>query len=197
MKVKHVVQSLALLSLLCLPAAAQDKKSAPMDEKAMMDKMMQAGTPGAAHQKLEPLAGKFTVKSKMWSDPSKPPQESTGTAERNWILDKRFLEERFQGSYGGHPFTGIGTFGYDNVTKKYVGTWIDSMSTSVTTSKGSLDGKVLKYKGMMSDPMSGKEMPYTMHYTLTSNDSHTVEMWGAGPNGKQMKWMEMVYTRTR
>lgn len=91
-------------------AADKAKEGKAMDDKMMMDKMVQAGTPGAAHQKLEPLAGKFTVKSKMWTDPSKAPQESTGTAERTWIFDKRYLEERFQGNYAGQPFNGIVTF---------------------------------------------------------------------------------------
>ena len=166
-----------------------------MDDNLMMDKMMQAGTPGAAHQKLEPLAGKFSIQSRMWIDPSKPPQESSGTAERTWIMDKRYLEERFEGDYGGHPFAGIGLYGYDNVTQQYVSSWIDSMSTSLTVSRGQLNGNVLTYEGMMSDPMSGKESPFSMTYTLRSNDTQSVEMHGAGPDGKQVKWMEMVYTR--
>lgn len=168
-----------------------------MDDKMMMDKMVQAGTPGAAHQKLEPLAGKFAVQSTMWTDPSKAPQESTGTAERTWIFDKRYLEERFQGDYAGHPFNGIGIYAYDNITRQYVSSWIDSMSTGLTISKGELSGDTFTYQGMMSDPMSGKETPFTMIYQLAGNDAHTVEMWGAGPDGEQVKWMEMVYTRVR
>lgn len=201
MKVKRVVQSMAVVAAMQLGAlvqAADPPKHAPSpDEKAMMEKMAQAATPGAAHKKLDPLAGKFNVKSTMWMDPSKPPEESTGTSERKWIMGNRYLEENFQGSSGGQPFTGLGTMGYDNVTKSYVGTWIDSMSTGVTTSRGALNGNVIKYKGMMSDPMSGKEVPYSMTLTMAGNDSHTMEMWGPGPNGKNVKWMEMVYTRAK
>jgi hypothetical protein len=36
-----------------------------------------------------------------------------------------------------------------------------------------------------------------MQTTITSNDSHTLEMWGPGPHGKEMKWMELVYTRVK
>lgn len=201
MKLHRIAQSLvvsASLTLSGLALADAPKQAAPTpEEKAMMDKMMQAGTPGAAHKKLDPLAGKFSVKSKMWMDPSKPAQESSGTSERKWIMGDRYLEEHFQGSYGGQPFTGMGAWGYDNVTKKYFGSWLDSMSTSMTVARGGLEGKVLKLKGMMSDPMSGKETPYTMSVTLAGNDSHTVEMWGPGPGGKNMKWMEMTYTRMK
>lgn len=199
MRLNRFLQLLALvLCASAFPAIAQEQQKTPSaDEKMMMEKMQQAGTPGAAHRKLDPLAGKFTVKSKMWMDPSKPPQESSGTSERTWVMGNRYLEERFQGEYGGQPFTGVGMFGYDNVTKKYFGSWYDSMSTSLTTTKGTMAGNTIKYKGMMSDPMAGKEVPYTMTYKLVNNDTQTVEMWGAGPDGKQMKWMEMTYTRVK
>lgn len=200
MELKQIARCLLLAG--CFPVAglalAADKaKPMPADHAAAMEKMKQAGTPGAAQQKLDPLAGRFNVKSKMWMDPSQPPTETTGTSERKWIYGNRYLTENFEGTYGGQPFSGMGTMGYDNVTQKYFGTWIDSMSTGLTTSHGSFDGKVLKYKGMMSDPMTGKETPYTMSIAIADNDHHTTEMWGPGPNGKNMKWMEMSYTRVK
>jgi hypothetical protein len=201
MKLTRVVQSLVVAASVALPglvqAADPPKQDAPPDQKAMMEKMMQAGTPGPAHKKLDPLVGKFNVKSKSWMDPSKPPEESSGTSERKWIMGNRYLEERYQGTFGGQPFTGMGVWGYDNVTKKYFGTWLDSMSTSMTTSRGTLTGNALKMKGSMSDPMSGKETPYTMTLNIAGNDTHTMEMWGPGPGGKNMKWMEMTYTRAK
>jgi hypothetical protein len=202
MKRNRIVQSWVAVAGLCLAgvvwAADPPKPAAPSAaEKAMWDKMAQAGTPGEAHKKLEPLVGKFTVKSKSWMDPAKPPEESTGSAERKWIMGGRYIEEHYQGTYGGQPFTGKGLQGYDNVTKKYFGTWMDSGSTSMTMARGGMNGNAIKYQGMMSDPVSGKEVPYTMTTTLTGNDSHKVEMWGPGPGGKDMKWMELVYTRAK
>jgi hypothetical protein len=40
----------------------------------------------------------------------------------------RFLGQRYTGSMMSAPFEGVGYTGYDNVTKKYWGTWIDRMS---------------------------------------------------------------------
>ncbi|WP_020654863.1 DUF1579 domain-containing protein [Massilia niastensis] len=202
MKSNSVAQSLLVVAgiVFAVQAPAQEAKKQPApsaEEKAMMDKMMQAGVPGAAHKKLEPLAGRFKIRTRAWMDPAQPPEESTGTSERKWIMGNRYLQENFQGSYRGQPFTGLGTMGYDNVVGKYFGTWIDSMSTSTTTARGALDGNVLKYEGTMSDPMSGKEAPYTMLYTIAGHDSHTMEMWGPGPDGKNVKWMETTYTRVK
>lgn len=202
MKRNHIVQSWVAGVGLCMAsvvwAADPPKPAQPSAaEKAMWDKMAQAGTPGEAHKKLAPLAGKFSVKSKSWIDPAKPPEESNGASERKWIMGGRYLEEHYQGTYGGQPFTGIGLQGYDNVTKKYFGTWLDSGSTGMTMARGTMSGNTIQYQGVMSDPVSGKELSYMMVTTITGNDSHKVEMWGPGPGGKDMKWMELVYTRAR
>ena len=39
-----------------------------------------------------------------------------------------WVASTFQGDFGGMTFEGRGQFGYDPAKKKYVGTWIDSMS---------------------------------------------------------------------
>ncbi len=202
MQLNRVVQSLVLaagalgagLSL----AADPHKASAPaMDEKAMYEKMMKAGSPSEAHKALDPLAGKFDVKVTSWNDPSKPPEESSGKAERKWIMGGRYLQEEFQGTYGGQPFTGMGTMGHDNVTGKYFGSWIDSMSTSMMVTRGSMKGQAIHYEGMMSDPIAGKEVKSSMSITIKGPDAHVLEMWGPGPGGKKMKMMELSYTRSK
>lgn len=200
MKLRRVAQYLVVVAGFTLAGAAtasDKKKSGAPDEKAAMEAMAKASTPGEAHKKLDALAGKFSVKSKMWMDPSKPPEESGGAAERKWIMGNRYLQETYQGTFMGQTFDGMGISGYDNVTKKYFGSWIDSGSTSMTLSRGAMSGNTITYKGMMTDPMAGKEVPYTMKMIITDNDNHKMEMWGPGPGGKEMKWMELSYARVK
>ena len=188
-----------------LAASAQDKpmdkpvdkakRPAAMDEKAAMEAMQKAGTPGEAHKKLEPMVGNFDVRVKMWMDPSKPADESTGTSENTWVLGNRFVQMKYDGTFMGQPFTGIGYTGYDNVTQKYVGTWMDSASTGVMVSKGSMSGNVMTSSASMPDPMTGKVATITEKVTVTDNDHHKMEMWGPGPDGKNYKMMEITYTR--
>jgi hypothetical protein len=183
-----------------LGASAQEKaksaeKSAPPDEKAMMEMMAKAATPGEHHKKLEPLVGKFEAKVTSWTDPSKPPLQSTATAERKWILGNRYVEEQFSGTFMDQPFTGIGYTGYDNVGKKYVSIWMDSMSTGVMDMKGTATGNAISETGSMVDPMSGKPMNLKSKMTITDNDHHKFEMWGPAPDGKMFKMLEITYTR--
>src|SRR6266851_4107496 len=190
MKARLLGIGLALAVLLSAGAVAQEKAAkrkkaaGPPDEKAMMEAMQKAGTPGDAHKKLEAVVGTFDVKMKMWMDPTKPAEESTGSSENSWVLGGHYVEMKYQGTFMGQPFSGIGYQGYDNVTKKYIGTWMDTGSNGIMMSSGTMSGKVLSTSGSMADPMTGKTQKLTSKVTVDDNDHHTMEMWGPGPDGK-------------
>lgn len=191
---------LAAAFLVSLPALAQDKApEMSAKEKAQMAAMMKASTPGAQHKQLEGFVGSWDAKVKMWAKPGAPPTESTGSSEAKMVLGGRFVEESFNGNFMGQPFSGMGITGYDNVTKKYVGTWADTMSTGVMMSKGTADasGKVITMTSSMPDPETGKMMPIkeTMH--ITDADHHTFEMWSPDESGKMFKMMEITYSRKK
>lgn len=194
----------ALLATAGLAGAAQDKTkkaAAPAGddkEKAAMEAMMKAGTPGPEHKKLESMAGTWDAKVKMWMKPGAAPEESAGTSEAKSIMGGRYLEEKFEGTAMGQPFTGQGLTGYDNVQKKYVGTWADSMGTGIMTSTGKADasGK-MNMTGTMWDPMTGKMSTVKEVMTFVDDDHHKFEMWGAGPGGKNFKMLEIEYTRRK
>jgi hypothetical protein len=163
-----------------------------------MEAMMQAATPGKPHKRLDPAVGTFDAKMKIWMDPSRPPEESTGTAENRWVLGNRCVEQKYEGTFMGQPFSGIGYTGFDNVTKKYVGSWMDTGGTSImnTTGKADPSGKNLSFSGTVFDPVTRKPCKITEKVTITDNDHHTFEMWGPDPaTGKTYKMMEATYTR--
>ena len=207
MKVRNSLAGVLALGMVILASAVAmgaDKgkkaaKAGPPDEKAMMEAMAKAGTPGDAHKKLEPMVGTFDTKAKMWMDPSKPAEESSGKTESKWVLGNRFVQETYEGTFMGQPFSGMGYWGYDNITKKYTGTWMDSMGTAMMNSSGKMDasGKVLTYTAMMNDPMTGKLCKITERVTVTDNDHHMMEMWGPDPSGKNYKMMEITYARKK
>jgi len=186
----------ALAVSLAAPAGAQDKKKAA-DEKAAMEAWQKAMTPGEGQKKLEPLVGTFDVKVQTWMDPSKPPDESTGTSVNTWVLGDRFVQMKYDGVFLGAPFNGIGYTGFDNVSKKYVSTWMDTASTGMMWSTGTFDGKALTTKATVNDPMSGKAAPVDQKLTIADNDHLTLEMFGKGPDGKMFKMMEIQYTRKK
>ncbi|HTO76894.1 MAG TPA: DUF1579 domain-containing protein [Thermoanaerobaculia bacterium] len=202
MRLRSFLACVGASALIAVAAIGQDKAAekanpAAMDPKAAMEAMQKAATPGDAHKKLEPLVGTFDAKVSMWMAPGQPPQESTGTSESSWVLGGRFLETKYQGTFMGQPFSGIGYTGYDNVTKKYIGTWMDTASTGMMSSSGNMSGKSMKMAATMSDPMSGKVTHSTETFTIVDNDHNRMEMWDKGPDGKPVKVMQIDYTRKK
>lgn len=96
----------------------------------------------------------------------------------------------------GQPFNGIGVMGYDNHTKKYVSTWMDSMSTGIFFMEGtaSADGKTITQKGQYDDPMEGR-MKLRGVTKVVDNNTEIFEMYSTGKKGKEIKMMEITYTR--
>ena len=181
------------LILIAFAAAAQ------VDQKKAMEAMMKAATPGDHHKALNPMVGTFDVKLKFWPAAGAPAQESTGKSVNEWVLGGRWVQQRFDGTFMSAPFNGIGYTGYDNVKQTYVGTWMDSMSTSMMTSSGGPDasGKTWMFSGTVMDPMSGEPSEVDSKLTIADNDHHTMEMTGPGPDGRMYKMMEISYSRKK
>jgi hypothetical protein len=168
------------------------------EQKAMMDKMAKAATPGAQHAMLTKMAGEWTCKVKYQMDPSQPMQESQSTAMITALMDGRYIQEVDAGQMGGMPFNGMALYGYDNVSGKYVSSWIDNMGTGIETSVGTADasGKVITWVATMNDPLSGKSKSSRMVTTVVDDNHHTLEMYGVPPGGKkEVKMMTIDYVR--
>ena len=182
-----------------LAVAADDPKAKAAQQQAAMEAMMKAATPGDAHKKLGAMVGTFNTDVKMWMEPGAPPTAGTGVAENTWALDGRFVQQQFSGTFMGMPFHGIGYTGYDNIKKHYIGSWMDNMTTSMMVSTGtpSADGKSITFMSTMDDPMTGKSSPVKETVTVVDGDHHTLEMWGAGSDGKMFKMMEIAYSRKK
>ena len=176
--------------------AKEKKQEKKMDHEAMMETYKKLATPGEPHQQLASLAGSWTTKTKSWMEPDKPPMESTGSCDEKVLLDGRFLQEECTGEMMGQPFTGIGVHGYDNLAKKYVTTWMDSMGTGIFFMDGtaSADGKTITLHGSHKDPMGGT-MKHRAVWKFVDANTQTFEMYGMGQHGKDMKMMEITYTR--
>ena len=184
-----------LAGLSTLVAETKTKKSAAHDEKAMMEAWMRAMTPGDTHKKLQDLEGSWTASVQFWMHPGATPEVSTGTSEHKMILGGRYLEQRFTGSFMEQPFEGLGYTGYDNITRKYVSTWMDSMSTGMMLMSGKGTAGEMKLSGTASDPMTGKVQNVKETITIVDANHHKLEMWGPAPNGKMFKTMEIHFKR--
>ncbi|WP_447601814.1 DUF1579 domain-containing protein [Nitrospira sp. Nam80] len=187
---------LCLLAPASLGIAKEKTPDKQMDPQAIMDTYTKLAAPGGPHKQMARLAGSWNTTTKAWMDPHEPPMESKGSCEQTMLLGGRFLRQECTGDMMGQSFTGIGLNGYDNHTKKYVSTWMDSMGTAIYFMEGtaSADGKTITQNGHYDDPVEGPVKLRSV--TKIVDDNHEVfEMYGSGKDGKERKMMEITYTR--
>jgi len=183
----------AALVLFALAGAVTTRaQDGQMDPKAMEQMMMQLAAPGAAHQHLATMAGKWTTTQTTYMEGT--PESSTGAYEGEVVLGGRYILGRFKGMMMGQPFEGMSIDGYDNGKQEYFSIWLDSMGTGFYLAQGnaSADGRTLSHKGTMS--MGPMEIPSRSETVFVDKDTVQFTMWHT-MGGQEMKAMEMTYKR--
>lgn len=191
--------ALGLVSILAVPALAQEEgKNGGDHEAEMMKKWMEVATPGEHHKFYDYFVGSWTTECKMWMGPE--PEITQGKAEYRWIFGNRYLVEDYQGVWMGQPFQGQSIGGYDNVKQMYTGFWIDSMSTSMMMMEGTLDqtGKVMSQFGTMNEWTTGEQDKTFKTVTrIVDQDSFVFEMHDLHIVPGETKVMEITYKRKK
>ncbi|HEY3347067.1 MAG TPA: DUF1579 domain-containing protein [Nitrospirota bacterium] len=177
---------------------AQKKQAFEMDMDTMMAEYKRLAAPSAPHKMLARLEGSWITRTRGFAEPSKPPVESTGTCEQKMILGEHYLQQEYTGDMMGETFTGINIIGYDNHAKRYVSTWIDSMSTAIYYFRGtaSADGKTITQECSYDDPLRGSLL-WRSVTRIVDDDTMEYEMYITPKGGKEVKEMEMTVTRKR
>jgi Protein of unknown function (DUF1579)/TIR domain/PEGA domain len=181
--------------------------TAQPSDAEMMRQMMELAKPNENHKLLADLDGiwNYTIKSWMNSDPNAKPQESqVGIAVRKSIMDGRFflmdVTGKLQmpdadGKMKEMTYTGMGVEGYDNVKKKFVGSWSDNMGTGIQFSEGTYDPvtKTFNYTSEM-EPVPAMKSQVREVLKIADNNHMTLE-WYENQGGGEKKTMEINYTR--
>jgi hypothetical protein len=187
------------------PATAQPGGA---DMEKMMQQMMELSKLNENHKLLASLDGTWDCNVKMWmdGDTSKKPDVSKSTAVRKSIMDGRYVimdvtgKMEMPGPDGKKKeitFKGQGTEGYDNVKKKFVGTWVDNMGTGIMMSEGDYDPatKSFTYTGEI-EAIPGMKQKIREVVKITDKDHMDFE-WYEDRGGKEMKTMEINYTKKK
>ncbi len=189
-------------------AVAPNAQPSAEDMQKMMAQMIELSKLNENHKLLTGLDGTWNCTVKMWmdGDTSKKPQESKSTAVRKSMMDGRFVEMNVTGKMqmpgaDGKPkemtFKGMGLEGYDNVKKKFVGTWMDNMGTGIMMSEGTYDpaSKSFTYTSEY-EAMPGMKTAIREVVKLADKDHMSFE-WYENRGGQEMKTMEISYTRKK
>ena len=163
------------------------------------DQMPAAPAPTEYHKALLKDVGTWDAEMKLWMAPGMDPMISKGEETNVMLGDGLWVISEFKGEVAGMKFVGHGQFGYDTVKEKYVGTWIDSMNTSMSTMEGTVDKSTGKLTMIShgTDPNTGQPTESKIISYYPDNNTKIMEMHMPTPasNGEFIKHMEIKYTR--
>jgi hypothetical protein len=165
-------------------------------DPAVMQKMMQEFAKLAPeHDLFKRMEGSWTAEVKSFSPNPAEPTVSKGSAEFKLLMGGRYLVQHFNGAFDGQEFEGVGISAFDKVNKKYVGVWIDSMSTGFMHTEGSFDRatKTMTETGSADSPMGKMQMKMVTKHV--DDNSFVFTMFMLAPDGNETKSMEITYRR--
>jgi hypothetical protein len=152
--------------------------------------------PTEEHKLLHKDVGTWDAEITLFPGEGVEPVKSKGTEKCELLMGGMWLLTRFEGEMAGMKFAGAGTFGYDPIDEKYVGTWADSMSPHMMIIKGDYDAdtKTMTSTGEGKEP-SGQTYQAKLISRYLADGMRTFEMHMRGPDGKFTKMMEIKYKR--
>ncbi len=167
--------------------------------EADMQACMEAGMTGPQHEMLAKSAGRWSGTSTMWMAPGMPPMTNDCNATITSLMDGRYTRCEYSGEMAGMgAFQGLGFNGFDNVSQKYVSTWMDNMGTGIMNGTGvaSDNGRTMTWNFQFNCPMTKKMT--TMREVERHPDANTMslEMFGPDPKtGKEFQMMKIEMKR--
>lgn len=154
--------------------------------------------PVEQHEHFKQFVGTWKAEVTMWMGPGDPMQ-STGTMVNTLDLGGRYLKQDYKGDADDGPFPnfeGRGFWGYNDVTGKYEGFWIDNASNQMATEQGDYNASTKSWTMLGQMTMQGgASCAKRSVITVISEDEHTMEMFFTGPDGNESKGMQIHYTR--
>ena len=181
------------------PAGQPEMKLPAGWSEADMQACMAAGTPGKMHEHLTNSVGVWHGKETMWMAPDTEPMTTECTSTITALMDGRYTKCDLAGDMPGMgPFNGMGITGYDNVSQKFVGTWIDNHGTGIMQGTGELsaDGKTMTWNYTYNCPMTKKPAVMRQVETMTGAKTMTMEMFANDPkSGKEFKMLRIEFTK--
>ena len=201
----------AIAASLALAQDAKDKKPAtppaagqpelpPGVNPEDIQACIAAGTPGKMHEQLAKSVGTWEGKSQMWMGPTATePARGECSQTIKVVLDGRYIQGEMTGELPGMgPFKGLGITGFDNVSQKFVGSWIDNHSTGIMQGVGELskDGKTLTWSFTYNCPITKKPAVVRQVETYPDDKTQIFEMFTTDPrSGKEYKCMRIDFAK--
>lgn len=154
-------------------------------------------SPNKFHFVLSRLSGKWETKGKVW--PNGPEGKSVAAQGKSfWQMrvDDHVLMITDSLAWKGGLWEGAALAGYNNATKRYEMSLLESRQTALQHYEGTADTalKLLSLESLAADTLSPRRV---IDIRVINGNHHVVTFWNVFPNGSRIKQREIEYKRER
>jgi len=153
----------------------------------------------AEHAVLKMDVGTWTAEATMFM-PGMPEETAPGE-EVNAMLGDFWVVNNYSMDFMGTKFNGQGTFGFDADKKKYVGSWVDSMSPHAMHMEGTWDEatRTMTFFSVGKDPAGVEKKGKSTSVYSKDGNTRLFTMFDLAPDSKDeyVKTMQIKYTRKK
>ena len=155
--------------------------------------------PTTEHRSLRVEEGAWDATVRIWPGANKEPIEVKAVEINHMLPGGLWLIQNTFSRDDEHPYHGHGLVGYDPHKRKYVSTWADNMSPSLTVLEGSYDDDsgTATFTGTSGDPQ-GRPVRVEVVDVYKDDDHHTETIHivpAEGQKGEKVKVMEITFHR--
>ena len=185
----RIINSLALATLLTLtamPAQAAENGN----DKVM--KILNYARVTDQHKILNKLVGSWRGTGSLINSEGGAAEKILCKSTNKMILGGRFIEQETTCKGAGFSFDGVGHFGYDVLSKTYVGTSMNTADSGISTLAGRRSGDKITFNISHNNVDVKKRV--TSRATLTITDGgHTYEILSKDKNGDLQPVLSIKY----
>lgn len=156
--------------------------------------------PVKEHRWLQKLIGEWTFESEASMGPDTPPITCRGTESVRPLGDLWVLAEGNSEMPGGVAATTLMTLGYDPEKKRFIGTFIGSMMTTLFIYDGELDDAEMVLALNTNGPdftQPDKTVAFKDVIELKSEDHRILSSYTLGDDGQWHRFMSANYQRKK
>lgn len=187
MRITSFLVSAAIVATLAAPAMAAD------GDKEKVTKILNYARVTNSHKVLNKLKGNWKGTGSLINSEGGAAEKILCKSKNKMILGGRFLQQEMTCKGAGFSFDGVGHFGFDVLSKTYVGATMTTADSGISTLAGSKSGSTITFNISHNNVDIKKRV--TSRATLKiENNSHSYEILAKDKSGKLKPIFTVKYT---